>query len=752
MRELPPIQYGDYACWQQELAAAGVWKQGLDHWTRLLEGATRLELATDRPRATTTATGAALRFVWPPSFAARVQAYARRQLTTPFVVLLAAFGALLGRHTGQYDIVVGSPVANRGRLETEEIIGLFMNMIPLRIRLDELAGLEAAVAGVAGVLADSYPYQDVPFEQIVNAVESDRTLGRHPIFQTAFSYQATGETAWSIPGVDLALEPTDATAAKFELMVSLEPCPDGIRGIAEYRADLFAQATIERLVDQYRRIVENGLDAPDRCLGDLTMLAPGEYAALSAMPPHASVNGEERCLPDLLATVLERTPDAIALVSGDVRLTYADLHARADALADVLIHCGVGPDRLVGVHLPRSLELVVALMAVVKAGGAYVPLDPAWPETRLALMADDAGLRVLITRAAAARPSLRAQHVIDLDAPLPACGGRYGARPAPTADHLAYVLYTSGSTGRPKGVQIPYRGLTNFLDSMRLAPGLASGDRLLAVTTLSFDIAGLELWLPLTTGATVVLASDDDASDAECLARLALASHATVMQATPATWRLLQQIGWTNSGRMRILCGGEALSADLSEYLLSLGVPVWNLYGPTETTIWSAVHELTTREHVVPIGCPIAHTALVVLDRRLQLAPIGCAGHLYIAGDGLARGNWGARISPPRASFRIRSTRVGSRLYRTGDIARRLENGTFEYLGRADDQVKVRGFRIELGEIEAALAAHARIADAVVVAIRDRQEHELVAYLVPSGTPLRRSSCARTSRLPCRAI
>jgi len=440
-----------------------------------------------------------------------------------------------------------------------------------------------------------------------------------------------------------------------------------------------------------------------------------------------------KCIHELFETQAERTPNATAVTFEASSLTYRELNQRADALAGQLRALGVGPDVLVALFLDRSLDMVVGMLAVLKAGGAYVPLDPAHPRARLAYMLEDAQPLILLTqsRLQPDLPPHRAQLVvIDGEAPFAPAGGQVTA-PGHDPSHLAYVIYTSGSTGQPKGVEIEHRAVVNMLASMQKRPGLSASDRMLAITTLTFDIAVLEIFLPLVCGACVVIAASETSADGVALARLIAQSGVSVMQATPATLRMLLEAGWAGAPDLKILCGGEAYGAELASQLLACCGTLWNMYGPTETTVWSAVCEVQAGRPVV-IGPPIANTRLYVLDRALQLVPVGVPGELYIGGAGLARGYHNRpALTAEKFIADPFAAEPGMRMYRTGDLVRRLPDGTIEFLGRLDHQVKIRGFRIELGEIEARLQEHPAIREAVVIAREDTPgDKRLVAYVV----------------------
>ena len=545
-----------------------------------------------------------------------------------------------------------------------------------------------------------------------------------------------------LPGLATRFATLDLLAAqerietKFDL--TLNAWSDGPRVglLLEYKADLFDAGTARRMLEHLRIVLEAMGAGPDQPIGTLPLLTPaereqivGEWNRTEAPYPLDS------CLHELIEAQVERTPDRVAVEFEGQTLTYGELDGRANQLAHVLVERGAGPGVLVGVCLERSLEMVVALLGVLKTGAAYVPLDPTYPKDRLAFMLEDSGTRVLITQDhLAGEVPAGGASLLRLDAEAAEIA-RASARPvggAVTPDSLAYVIYTSGSTGRPKGVAVHHRGVVNLLGAMQREPGLTAADVLLAVTTLSFDIAGLELFLPLTVGARVVLCPRHVATDGAALGRALRATGATVMQATPATWQMLVDAGGEGLEGLRILCGGEALPRPLAEALLARAAEVWNLYGPTETTIWSTAHRVGPHRGPVPIGRPIANTRVYILDRRGQPAPVGVVGELCIGGHGVARGYLNRpELTAERFVADPFAGEAGARMYRTGDLARYRPDGTLEYLGRLDHQVKVRGFRIELGEIETALAEYPGIRQAVAVA---RDGARLVAYVVP-GRP-----------------
>jgi len=519
-----------------------------------------------------------------------------------------------------------------------------------------------------------------------------------------------------------------------------EPCLYASPGGDELELRGEAAGVNGRFVGHLRTLLAAALADPGIAVGALPLLDEQERARLLIELNDTAAPYPVACLHELIAQQAAATPDAVAVECREERLTYAELDASANQLAHHLLDLGVGPDVLVGICTRRSTAMVVGLLGILKAGGAYVPIDPAYPAERQTYMLTNSEAPVIVTQEEL-RDSLPVgnAHVVCLDTDWSAIAQRPSTPPDVAGDpeQLAYVIYTSGSTGNPKGVQIPHRALVNFLTTMRERPGLTAEDVLVAVTTLSFDIAGLELYLPLTTGARVVIAPSETAEDPRALAELLDRSQATVMQATPTTWRMLVDSGLVGRPGLKALCGGEALPVALADRLVDAGLELWNMYGPTETTIWSTCDRVTTQGQPLTIGRPIANTTLYILDAAMQPVPVGVAGELWIGGDGLARGYRGqAEMTAERFVAHPFDDTPGARIYRTGDLARYREDGDVEFLGRIDHQVKVRGFRIELGEIETVLARHPGIVEAVVVARGSDAEAELAAYVTARGEAL----------------
>jgi surfactin family lipopeptide synthetase A len=729
------IQYADYVIWQREWLDSGVVEQQLGFWRQQLSGELpALALPTDRPRpALQTQRGDFLRIALPLDLTSALAEVGRQDGASLFMVLLAAFNALLHRYTSQEDILIGSPIANRDRVEIEQAIGFYTNTVVYRTDLSGEPTFRELLARVRRTALGVFANQDAPFEKVVDAVRPSRDLSHNPLFQVMFAVQKSPDTALQLDGVDVRAMPVGSGTSKFDMLFELQEVPDGLVGMLEYNTDLFDRGTVERMVEHYRVLLEGIAADPSQPIAALPVLPPHEeQRVLEEWNATEMAVAGPSCVHELFEREATRVPTSVAAAFEGEEISYAALDRRANELANHLRTLGVGPDVLVGVCVERSIEMLAALLGILKAGGAYLPLDPAYPGDRLAFMIEDSGARILVTTDALLDElPPHGAHVVSLDGDADRLAEAGDSRPSTgvTGDNLAYTIYTSGSTGRPKGVQVPHAAVVNFLNSMRVAPGLTERDVLVAVTTLSFDIAGLELYLPLSVGARVVLASREVASDGMLLRELLAESGATALQATPATYRLLLDAGWKGSDTLKALIGGEAVPRDLVEVLVPRVRELWNMYGPTETTIWSTIGRLEANTPVL-IGRPIANTEVYVLDRNRRPVPIGVPGELYIGGAGMARGYLNrAELTADR--FVPNPFRDGARLYRTGDLVRFVADGCLEFLGRLDFQVKVRGFRIELGEIEAVLAQEAAVRQAVVALREDRiGDKRLVAYVV----------------------
>lgn len=732
----PVIQYADYAYWQRQRLQGDFLAEHMPYWRQLLADLPMLQLPADHPRpAVQTFRGALQRVALPRTLTDALKEVSRREGVTLYMILVSALITLLHRYANQDDIVIGTVTGSRDRPEIEHLMGFFLNTLALRTNFEDDPTFRELLQRVRRATLDAQAHKDVPFELVVRDLHPQRNFSQNPLFQVLFTFEpplAPLDVPWTMSQLDI-----DVGTAKFDLSVELDDRPEGIIGRFEYNADLFEEATIVRMMEHFRTLLEGLAADPGQRVSELPLLTEAErHQILVEWNATKADYPREQCLHELFEARAARAPDAIAAVFAGERITYRALDQRANQLAHHLQARGVGAGTRVGICVERSLEMVVGLLAIMKAGGAYVPLDPAYPRERLAFMLDDAQVHILLTEQRLA-PTLPAgdADVICLDRDGEMIAQRpIETPPSPaTPESLAYMLYTSGSTGKPKGVMIPHRALVNLLWSMRGQLGVTDRDVMLAATSLSFDIAGLELYLPLLVGACVVIVPRDVAKHGRRLAALIESSRATVMQATPTTWRMLIEAGWQGDRRLHILCGGEALPQRLARELLRVGKRLTNLYGPTETTIWSTLHEVAHTEQPIPLGRPIANTQAYILDRHRRPAPVGVTGELYIGGDGVACGYLNRpELTAQRFIPNPFSAEPSARLYATGDLARYLPDGVIEYLGRLDDQVKIRGFRIELGEIEAALMLHPDVHEALVLARDERPgESRLVAYIVP---------------------
>ena len=732
-----PLQYVDFAAWQRQRLQGETLREQLDYWQKKLSGTLPvLELPTDRPRpAVQTYNGSISCSVLSKKLTESLKILSQREGVTLFATLLGAFKVLVQRYTGQEDMLVGAAISGRNRAEIEGLLGFFVNTLVMRTDLSGDPTFRQLLRRIKETTLGAYAHQDLPFEKLVEVLNPERNASHSSMFQVMLSMLNMPMQPWSLPGLRHERKMIDSGTSKFDLTLYVMEEPQGLTFICEYNTDLFNRDRIARVLGHFEILLEGVVADPDRCLSELPLLTAEERRELIERNDTRVAGPENTPLHKLFEEQVERTPGAVALEYEVNQLSYAELDRRSNQLAHHLQSLGVGPEVLVGLCVERSLEMVVGLMGILKAGGAYVPLDPSFPQGRLAYMIADSGMHVLVThRQLDQSLPVRPASIVHLDADWETIARQdttTSKLPETRPENLAYVLYTSGSTGKPKGVAIPHSAVVNFLRSMQREPGFGSEDRLLAVTTLSFDIAGLEIYLPLVSGGATVIASREDSHDPATLMTRVKQSQCTVMQATPATWRALIEAGWEGSRSLKLLCGGEALPGDLAAALLSRCAELWNMYGPTETTIWSTIHKVPSAEGPVPIGRPIANTQVFILDGHRQLVPTGIVGELYIGGAGLAR-CYLARPELTAERFVDSPFEPNARLYRTGDRARWLTDGTLECLGRVDNQVKIRGFRIEPGEVESALARHAAVGQCVVVAREDSHGDKiLAAYLEP---------------------
>ncbi len=740
--ELPalPIQYADYAIWQRHWMDAGERERQLKYWTGQLGGEQPvLALPADRPRlAEQSYRGAQFSVETDQQLASALLQMAQQHNVTPFMLLLASFQTLLHRYSQQNDIRVGVPSANRNRPETERLMGFFVNTQVLKAEFNENIRFSEVLQQVRQAALDAQAHQDLPFEQLVSALQPERSLSHSPLFQVLFNHQGTleGQSAHSLPQLSVDHLPWNTPSAQFDLTLNTSLSEQAFSASISYATDLFDAATIEQLSRHWLALLRAIILDAEQPVARLPLLDGTERSQIiEGWNVPVSQNPKALTVISLFEQQVQSHPQAVALIVGEQQLTYQQLNRRANQLAHALIQRGVGPEVLVGVALERSVEMIVALLAILKAGGAYLPLDPGYPEDRLAYMIDDSGIGLLLTQAAV-QPQLPIPVGVEaliLDAQTDWLAGYAETNPevATNAEHLAYTIYTSGSTGKPKGVMVAHRALVNFISSMARAPGLSADDRMLSLTTFCFDIFGLEIYLPLSVGARLILAETGVNLDPAALLNIVASQGISALQATPSTWRILLDHPQRNVLQgCKLLCGGEALSDELASRMLAISDQLWNLYGPTETTIWSAIHRLDPQHPKPWLGRAIDNTTFYILDADLQPAPSGVAGELLIGGNGLARGYF---QRPGLSAERFVPDPFGppgARLYRTGDRCRYRRDGVIEYLGRLDHQVKIRGFRIEPGEIESRLQAQPLICAAAVLVQPGASGEQLVAYIV----------------------
>ncbi|MCP4987963.1 MAG: amino acid adenylation domain-containing protein [Colwellia sp.] len=753
-----PLLQKNYENWiqqQQKMLSGQQGEQLWQYWQQQLGGEPPLlQLPTDRPRPSLqTYQGASCSFQLDIDLSRQIKQMAKGENVTLFTFLLAAFQVLLYRYTGQDEIWVGSPVSGREQMEFEHVIGCFVNMMVLRANCKNNPDFKSFLVQVKRTVLDAMAHQDYPFPLLVERLKPKRHSGHSPLFQVDFMLQKAQvgdinesfiamDTEHAINWGSLIVKPfpLPQQEGQFDLTLEMLESQDNIFGAFKYNTDLFNKGRIQRMIEHFKQLLKGIVQDRQHPISLLPFLTEAELQQLEGWNTTKTEYQKDLTIPDLFEKQVEKNPENIAVIFENQQLSYLELNRKANQLAHYLMSLGVGLGTLVGIYMERSLEMMIGLLGILKAGAAYVPLDPIYPKVRIEMILGDAKVPVILSEQALSNniPAQSNTEIICMDKEWNNISNPevFSLSKSVIRDNLCYVIYTSGSTGKSKGVEVLHRGLTNFLESMSNKPGIGQKDVLLAVTTISFDIAALELYLPLINGGTVVIASKEQAFDGIELKQLIRDHNVTIMQATPATWSMLIESGWEGKKDMKVLCGGEALTNKLAIELKSRSASLWNMYGPTETTIWSAVYKV--EDHLediktdlpVSIGGPIANTEIYILDDFLQPVPTGVPGQIYIAGHGLAKGYHDLKEMTSE-KFVENPFTDNTLMYRTGDLGYYLPDGNIIFLGRKDNQVKIRGFRIELGEIEAALMRHKNVKLAVVNPMGD--DKKLVAYWIPEG-------------------
>lgn len=739
------IQYKDFVYWQRQCFQEKQLETQLNYWKQQLEGVPAiLQLPTDHPRpAVQTFRGASQSLELSKTLTNKLQTLSHQEGVTLFMVLLAAFQTFLYRYTGQDDIPVGSPIANRNHSELKRLIGFFVNTLVLRTNLGGNPIFRELLGRVRQVALGAYAHHDLPFEQLVEALRPQRDVSYNPLFQVSFTFQNAPQLE-EIPGLTLNQIKVESLTSQFDLSLFIEITQGKLTASFEYNTDLFEDATITRMLGHFRNLLEGIVVNPDQSLSELPLLSEAEqHQQLVAWNDTQTEYPKDLCIHRLFEAQVERTPDATAVVFENQQLTYRELNNRANQLAHHLQKLGVAPEVLVGICVERSLEMVIGLLGILKAGGAYVPLDPSYPRERLSFMLSDSQASVLLTqqKLVAALPEHQA-HVVYLDdcQELTASESKENLASGVKPENLAYVIYTSGSTGKPKGTMIPHRGIVNYQSWCTKTYSVADGCGAPVHSSIGFDATITSLFSPLLVGQKVVLVPEEEEIEALSIL-LCSQSNFSLVKITPAHLEMLNQLlpsSEVASQTRALVIGGEALFGKnlLFWHQNASQTRLINEYGPTETVVGCCVYEVSNQVPLldaIPIGRPIANTQIYLLDRNLRPVPIGVPGEMYISGDGLARGYLNRpELTAEKFIPNPFSSQPGVLFYKTGDLARYLPNGEIEYLGRIDHQVKIRGFRIELGEIESILSQHSAVREVVVLAREEQSgDKQLVAYIVP---------------------
>lgn len=740
-------KYADYTLWQEELIASGEIDKQLGYWSKKLENLPPLlEIPADLPRpAVKSYKGATHRFDLGKELTKAVKSIAESLKVTPYMVLMSAFGVLLNKYTGKNDLPIGTPVANRRRVDFESLVGFFVNTQVLRLDVDPKESFQSLVKKIRAVALEAYSNQDVSFEHLVEVLQPVRNMGYSPLFQVMLTMQTGKMSAPDLPGVTPELFEHQNTISKYDLTLLFAEEGDSLACYAEYSTDIFQEWRIKQLGTHFRQILESVRADVNQSVRDIQVLSESEFNAVTAgwnQTQHKFERTDN--VADLITEMVGKHPNKQALRAKNGSLTYRELQTQSDRVAKGITRLGLPPESLIVISCERTTDLVVGMLGIWKAGHTYVPVDPTFPTQRIQMIIEDANAPLILTDEATSKhmpektPKVMVRELISN-----ATSSEEFDRPKHA--ELAYVIFTSGSTGRPKGVMIEHPAVANFVLSMTELTGISHSDTMLAVTTISFDIAVLEIWAYLSNGATVELASEEQTKNPELLIGALQNNGISVMQATPATWTMLVDAGWKGSKSFICYTGGEALSRKLAHDLVDRCGEVWNLYGPTETTVYSVISKIDRdtleRNQAVPIGRPIHNTSIYILDEHLNPVPAGYPGTLYIGGSGVARGYLNRAELTAEKFVRDLFTSAMSKqdtghgthtiMYNTGDLAQYRSDGTIDYLGRIDQQIKLRGYRIELEEIEHHLNSHDSVSKGAVVLQGSGSEARLVAFVVP---------------------
>jgi amino acid adenylation domain-containing protein len=719
------IDYSNYIIWKQNKERGPDKEIVLNYWKSRLDGITPQDLPYDNSRGLTlSANGNRLYLNLPALQVRKLEKIANQQSATLFMGLLAIFKVLIFRWAGIQDIVVGTPFSDRKLSGTKKLIGFFVNSIVLRTQLGDNDTFADILKRISKTCLGAYRYNDLPLEQLVEELQSNRQINRNPIFDLEFVFQKPHKQKLQLDGLDIfPLIPSKASS-EYDMTLIVREKESEYDVSIEYRTDLFEQLTIERLLERYKLLLEKVVEFPNQSVSSHKLLTEEERKLLLETWNNTQVQYPHQLnIHQLIEKQSDLSPQSIAVIDKTAELTYQELERRANQLAFYLIEQGVKANVLVGICVERNTDMLVCLLAILKSGGAYLPLDKTYPTARIDYMLKDSKVSVLITQSSIITqlPSSNL-NILLIDKIGSDVSKLSSSRPnlVLSASNIAYIIYTSGSTGNPKGVKVTHRNVVNFLTGMKSKPGLDFADILVAVTTLSFDIAVLELFLPLISGAKIVIADHETTIDGDKLKNLLIQSKCTIMQATPISWRLLLNAGWRGHASFKVLCGGEALPRDLLSKMLESVDYVWNMYGPTETTVWSTCSKISSDKQAITVGKPINNTEVFVLTPQKELALIGTVGELYIGGHGVTMGYLNREELTADRFIENNITNGCSKLYRTGDAVKFRNDGNIEYIGRFDSQVKLRGNRIELGEIETAIQSHNLVDECIMLINSDK--------------------------------